>query len=135
MSESSFSQDSEIVFFLSIFKSFSLIIRYNQSIGRINYYIFHVKPHFLKTLFQSRLMFDFDDFFITGHNFESILPKDHPCHVCFKTSKNNFFLYMHEWLLQMKNKSLEIVQWSRSRFKMVAVSRHSFNIEPFGKIV
>jgi hypothetical protein len=20
----------------------------------------------------------------TGHNFESILPKDHPCHVCFK---------------------------------------------------
>jgi hypothetical protein len=21
---------------------------------------------------------------ITGHNFESILPKDHPCHVCFK---------------------------------------------------
>ena len=26
------------------------------------YYIFHVKPHFLKTLFQSRLLFDFDDF-------------------------------------------------------------------------
>jgi hypothetical protein len=21
---------------------------------------------------------------VTGHNFESILPKDHPCHVCFK---------------------------------------------------
>jgi hypothetical protein len=21
---------------------------------------------------------------ITGHNFESILPKDHACHVCFK---------------------------------------------------
>jgi hypothetical protein len=29
----------------------------------IFYYIFHVKPHFLKTLFQSRLLFDFDDFF------------------------------------------------------------------------
>ena len=28
----------------------------------IFYYIFHVKPHFLKTLFQSRLLFDFDDF-------------------------------------------------------------------------
>jgi hypothetical protein len=21
---------------------------------------------------------------VTGHNFESILPKDYPCHVCFK---------------------------------------------------
>ena len=21
---------------------------------------------------------------VTGHNFESILPKDHPCHACFK---------------------------------------------------
>jgi hypothetical protein len=21
---------------------------------------------------------------VTGHKFESILPKDHPCHVCFK---------------------------------------------------
>jgi hypothetical protein len=21
---------------------------------------------------------------VTGHNFESILPKDHPCHVCFQ---------------------------------------------------
>jgi hypothetical protein len=20
---------------------------------------------------------------VTGHNFESLLPKDHPCHVCF----------------------------------------------------
>ena len=29
----------------------------------IFYYIFHIKPHFLKTLFQSRLLFDFDDFF------------------------------------------------------------------------
>jgi hypothetical protein len=29
----------------------------------IFYYIFHIKPHFLKTLFQSRLFFDFDDFF------------------------------------------------------------------------
>jgi hypothetical protein len=22
-----------------------------------------------------------------GHNFESILPKDHPCHVCFKLAR------------------------------------------------
>jgi hypothetical protein len=29
--------------------------------------------------------------------------------ICSVTSKNNYFLYMHEWLLQMKNKSLEIV--------------------------
>jgi hypothetical protein len=27
------------------------------------YYIFHIKPHFLKTLFKSPLLFDFDDFF------------------------------------------------------------------------
>ena len=27
------------------------------------YYIYHIKPHFFKTLFQSRLLFDFDDFF------------------------------------------------------------------------
>ena len=41
MSESSLSQDSEIVFF-SISNSFPLIIRYNQSIGRINYYILYM---------------------------------------------------------------------------------------------
>ena len=29
----------------------------------IFYYIFHIKPHFLKTLFQSQFLFDFDDFF------------------------------------------------------------------------
>ena len=33
------------------------------SVTVIFYYIFHIKPHFLKTLFQSRLLFDFDDFF------------------------------------------------------------------------
>ena len=33
------------------------------SVTVIFYYIFHVKPHFLKTLFQSRLLFDSDDFF------------------------------------------------------------------------
>ena len=27
------------------------------------YYIFHVKPNFLKTLFQIRLLFNFDEFF------------------------------------------------------------------------
>jgi hypothetical protein len=27
------------------------------------YYIFHIKPHYLKTLFQSRLLFNFDDLF------------------------------------------------------------------------
>jgi hypothetical protein len=35
----------------------------------IFYYIFHVKPHFLKTLFQSRLLFDFDDFFTSKNEF------------------------------------------------------------------
>jgi hypothetical protein len=34
-----------------------------HSVTVIFYYIFHVKPHLLKTLFQSRLLFDFDDFF------------------------------------------------------------------------
>ena len=27
------------------------------------YYIFHIKPHFFKTLFQSQFLFDFDDIF------------------------------------------------------------------------
>ena len=30
----------------------------------IFYHIFHIKPHFLKTLFPGRLLFDVDDFFI-----------------------------------------------------------------------
>jgi hypothetical protein len=29
------------------------------------HYIFHIKPHFFKTLFQSRLLFDFEDFFFS----------------------------------------------------------------------
>ena len=29
----------------------------------IFYYIFHVKPHFLKTFFQSRFLFDFNNLF------------------------------------------------------------------------
>ena len=29
----------------------------------IFYYIFHVKPQFLKTLFQSQFLFDFDEIF------------------------------------------------------------------------
>ena len=33
------------------------------SVTVIFYYIFHIKPHFLKTLFPSRLLFDFDDIF------------------------------------------------------------------------
>jgi hypothetical protein len=36
---------------------------------------------------------------VTGHNFESVVPKDHPCHACFKLADwfqkrcllNNFF--------------------------------------------
>ena len=33
------------------------------SVTVIFYYIFHIKPHFCKTLLQSRLLFDFDDCF------------------------------------------------------------------------
>jgi hypothetical protein len=33
------------------------------SVTVIFYYIFHIKPQFLKTLFQSQFLFDFDDFF------------------------------------------------------------------------
>jgi hypothetical protein len=43
---------------------------------------------------------------VTGHNFESILPKDHPCHVCFKLADwfqrrrllNNFPNLHPRWL-------------------------------------
>ena len=33
------------------------------SVTVIFYYIFHIKPQFLETLFQSQFLFDFDDFF------------------------------------------------------------------------
>ena len=39
----------------------------------IFYYIFHIKPHFLKTLFQSRLLFDFDDFLPTKTGLNVVL--------------------------------------------------------------
>ena len=39
------------------------------SVTVIFYYIFHVKPHFWKTLFQSRLLFDFVDFFTNKNEF------------------------------------------------------------------
>jgi hypothetical protein len=37
------------------------------------YYIFHIKPHFLKTLFQSRLLFDFDDLFTNKNRIKCIV--------------------------------------------------------------
>ena len=37
------------------------------------YYIFHIKPHFLNTLFQSRLLFDFDDFLPTKTELNVVL--------------------------------------------------------------
>jgi hypothetical protein len=49
---------------------------------------------------------------VTEHNFESILPKDHPFHVCFKLA---------DW-------------FQKRRLKMAAMSRHSFNIEPYGSM-
>ena len=50
-------------------ENYEFIFYYTQrrakmySVTVIFYNIFHIKPHFLKTLFQSRLLFDFDDFF------------------------------------------------------------------------
>jgi hypothetical protein len=50
---------------------------------------------------------------VTGHNFESILPKDHPCHVCFKLADwfqkrrllNNFPIgsYVRTYLCQVSD--------------------------------
>jgi hypothetical protein len=57
-------------------------VKYNQTtftatcqkypVTVIFYYIFHEKPHFLKTLFQSRLLFDFDDFFTFLFDFDEM---------------------------------------------------------------
>ena len=48
-------------------------------------------PNTSKLLFKSHTAIGFYaktmswmEVVVTGHNFESILPKDHPCHVCFK---------------------------------------------------
>jgi len=54
---------------ITLFRYLSCVVSYiatetyqKYSVTVIFYYIFHVKPHFLKTLFQSRLLFNFDDF-------------------------------------------------------------------------
>ena len=48
----------------NIFKLLYLVLLQRlYSVTVIFYYIFHIKPHLFKTLLQSRLLFDFDDFF------------------------------------------------------------------------
>jgi hypothetical protein len=67
---------------------------------------------------------------VTGHNFESILPKDHPCHVCFKLTDwfqkrrllNNFpigFLKPHN---RFESNLVEMfIVWSYTRFLFLAL--------------
>jgi hypothetical protein len=91
--------------------------------------------------------------------FSSILPKDHPCHVCFKLADwfqkrrlLNYFpigsyvktMSADDGHLGWRSGSQDIIlkvdhlRTIHAMFalnKMVAVSRHSFNIGPYGKIV
>ena len=48
----------DLVSIILVFE-FDTLYRDVQKVG----YIFHIKPHFVKTLFQSQLMFDFDEIF------------------------------------------------------------------------
>jgi hypothetical protein len=65
---------------------------------------------------------------VTGHNFESILPKDHPCHVCFKLA---------DWF--QKKRLLNNFPIGSHVKTMFAdggtISGHSFNMGPYGKNV
>jgi hypothetical protein len=73
---------------------------------------------------------------VTGHNFESWPPKDHSCHVCFKLT----YWFQRRRLLTffsigsyVKFKSSVLWPWPPS--KMANISKHIFNIGPYGKNV
>ena len=59
-------------YYLEKFETIKFYIEYNTctvsgqkySDKMIFYYIFHIKPQFLKTLFQSQFLFDFDEIFL-----------------------------------------------------------------------
>ena len=61
-------------YYLEKFETIKFYIEYNTctvsgqkySDKMIFYYIFHIKPQFLKTLFQSQFLFDFDEIFTNG---------------------------------------------------------------------
>ena len=65
---------------------------------------------------------------VTGHNFESILPKDHPCHVCFKLADwfqrrrllNNFPI----------GPMLNYVCWRWPFWTEIGVTEHNFGSWP-----
>jgi hypothetical protein len=65
---------------------------------------------------------------VIGHNFESILPKDHPCHVCFR---------LVDWFQRkrlLKNSEGGVSTGVRQAGKRpLTFSGHSFNIGPYGK--
>jgi hypothetical protein len=75
---------------------------------------------------------------VTRHNFESILPKDHACHICFKLADwfqrrrflNNFPIGSYVKTMSADGGHFE--PRSGSLNTMAAMSRHSFNIEPYG---
>jgi hypothetical protein len=62
---------------------------------------------------------------VTGHNFENWPLKNHPCHVCFKLAN---------WFQRKKNLIFFSIRplGSQPPSKIAAISRHSFNIEPYG---
>ena len=68
---------------------------------------------------------------VTRHNFESILPKDHPCHVCFKLADwfqrrrllNNFPIGSYVKTMY--------VRWWRPSFMEAWVTVHNFESWPF----
>ena len=61
-------------YYLEKFETIKFYIEYNTCTvsgqkyldKMIFYYIFHIKPQFLKTLFQSQFLFDFDEIFTNG---------------------------------------------------------------------
>jgi hypothetical protein len=57
----------------------------------IFYYIFHIKPQFFKTLFQSQFLFDFDEMLSAAdHGFEprSGQTKDYEIGICCFSAKH-----------------------------------------------
>ena len=77
------------------------------SVTVIFYYIFHVKTHFLKTLFQSRLLFDFDDFFTNKNRIKCSFERQKYNTMIVHLKTNNLSLCLnHEHLKSVLPKNI-----------------------------
>ena len=70
------------------------------SVTVIFYYIFHIKPQFLKALFQSQFLFDFDEFFTNIYFFchakREFFFLELNIRLYDKNSESDYFFFLHQ---------------------------------------